>query len=143
MQILLNKTLSYRFIRFAIVGVLNTVLDLAILNLLVHFFHVTTPVVFSVCKGVSFLVAVTNSYFMNKHFAFNQKESKEGEFSKFFVLSIVGLGINISVASFVFYVLGQHSSILPPYLITSLSGIMGGMASFILNYFNYAYFVFK
>jgi putative flippase GtrA len=125
------------------VGVLNTVLDLAILNLLVYLFQVTTPFVFSVCKGVSFLIAVTNSYFMNKHFAFNKKESKEGEFSKFFFLSIIGLGVNISVASFAFYVLGQYPTILPLYVTTSLSGILGGVASFLLNYFSYAYFVFK
>ncbi len=142
-NLLINKILSYRFIRFAIVGVLNTILDLAVLNILVHLFHVETPSAFSICKGISFSVAVVNSYFMNKYFAFNQRESRGGEFYKFVMLSIVGLFVNISVASLAFYALGLYPQVFPPYIITSLSGIIGAGGSFMVNYFFYSYFVFK
>jgi len=70
-----SRSKIYQFIRFVFVGGINTVLDLAVLNLLVYVFAVTNPFIFSVCKGISFIVAVTNSYFMNKYFTFAKKET--------------------------------------------------------------------
>ena len=66
-----------KFIRFAIVGVINTIIDLGLLNILISIFGLAQPFLFSFYKGISFIIcALLNSYFMNKRFTFKVKENK-------------------------------------------------------------------
>ena len=95
----INKKTLYRFIRFGIVGVINTVLDLAILNFLVYLFKVENSYVFSLCKGLSFVFAVVNSYYMNKYFTFSKKNTTKKDFGLFILISLIGLVVNILVCN--------------------------------------------
>src|SRR3989338_6569912 len=58
---------------------------------------------FSIFKGISFVVAVTNSFFWNKYWAFEAGSSHGGkaEAIKFFAVNFVALAVNVSIASFV------------------------------------------
>jgi len=60
--------------RFAVIGILNTVLDFAVLNLLIDATGFNSGSGFIVIKGISFIVAVTNSYYWNKYWAFEIKQ---------------------------------------------------------------------
>lgn len=143
MTLLINKNQFYRLMRFAVVGAFNTILDLTILNLLVYLFIVNDPLVFSICKGVSFIIAVVNSFFMNKYFTFNKKITSKKDFYMFFVISIIGLFINILISSIMFYLLGLYPNIISIHFIATISGIIGAMFTMIINYISYSYFVFK
>jgi len=143
MILLVNKIKIYQFIRFVIVGIFNTILDLVVLNLLVYIFSISDPLSFSICKGVSFIVALVNSYFMNKYFTFAQKETTNKNFYVFVIFSLVGLIVNISISSLTFYLLGFYSSTLSIALVTTLSGMTGSAFGMLINYFNYSFFVFK
>lgn len=143
MTILVSKTKIYQFMRFAFVGVVNTVLDLVVLNLLVYIFDVHNPFIFSICKGVSFSIAVVNSYFMNKYFTFNKKETENKDFYLFIIISLIGLVINIVISSLLFYLLGLYSSYISVNLIATISAIIGSSVTMLVNYFGYSYFVFK
>jgi putative flippase GtrA len=140
---LLNRVNIYRFIRFGIVGGINTLLDLIVLNSLVYILSVTNPFVFSICKGISFFLALINSYFMNKYFTFAKKESKKNDFYKFIFFSLIGFIVNILASSFSFYLLTSYSNIFSVYVIVTLSGIIGALFSLTVNYFSYSYFIFK
>ena len=138
-----NKTKIYQFIRFAIVGGINTVLDLFVLNILVYVFVVTNPFIFSVCKGISFIVAVTNSYFMNKYFTFAKKQTANKDYYLFILISIIGLAINILISSIAFYLFRLYPNDVSINLIATISGVVGSVFSMVINYFCYSYFVFK
>lgn len=139
----INKTLILRLIRFSFVGVFNTLLDLGILNLLIYLFNVATPLTFSICKGISFSLAIINSYFMNKYFTFIKKEKSRKEFYSFVLVSIIGLFINIVVSSILFYLIGLYPQPISIHVIATLSAIIGAIFSMIINYIGYSYFVFK
>jgi len=85
-----NKT-SYptKFIKFALVGISDTVVDFGIFNLLSSIMgFATIP-----SSVVSFIAAVFNNFFWNRHWTY--PESKEFPFSeqfgKFGVVSLAGL----------------------------------------------------
>jgi len=96
-----------QFIRFFCVGLLNTTIDFAVLNFLIYLTGKSSGVYFPVFKSVSFIVAVTNSYFMNKYWTFKSfdnnanNSTKTGEFLKFLGIYIIGGGINVGVATYV------------------------------------------
>ena len=139
----INKKLILKLIRFSFVGVFNTLLDLGILNLLIYLFNVVTPLAFSICKGISFSLAIINSYFMNKYFTFIKKEKSRKEFYSFVLVSIIGLFINMVVSSFLFYLIGLSPQPISIHVIATLAAIIGAIFSMIINYIGYSYFVFK
>ena len=58
-------------------------------------------------KGISFIAAVVNSYFWNKYWVFaSTGKNKKGEFLKFFIISAIGFGINVGIASFAVNIVG-------------------------------------
>jgi putative flippase GtrA len=101
-------------------------------------------VAYSVFKAVSFIVATIAKYWANKFLAFEKKEmAKVGtEFTQFFVVTLIGLGINVAVASFVVNNIG------PQFGLTSeMWGNVGGIAAAIVgfgwNFLGYKFIVFK
>ncbi|MDD4606721.1 MAG: GtrA family protein [Patescibacteria group bacterium] len=89
-----NKNLQ-QFIRFSLVGVLNTCLDFLVytgLTRLISFFSQC----YLIANFISFVCAVISSYILNKNWTFQDK-SKQGnslKFSKFILVASVGLILN-------------------------------------------------
>ena len=95
--------------KFGAVGAVNTVLDFAVLNLLV--FGLGLAPLRS--KVFSTVVAATSSYAMNRHWTFRHRE-KQGvrrEYLLFFALNAVGLGISLLVLGVVRYGLDQDGAL--------------------------------
>ncbi len=87
-----------QFRRFAMVGIVNTLIDFAALNGLLWLFH--CPVGWRVfgCNALAFILAASNSYVLNKRWTFgNQAATSLPEISLFFSLTLVGLLINSTV----------------------------------------------
>ncbi len=96
-----------QFVKFGIVGGLNFLVDLGILNLLIFLTGITAGFYYSVFKASSFIVAVINSYFWNKYWTFHAGNGpRTVEFIKFFTVNLIGFGINVSTASFVVNTVG-------------------------------------
>src|SRR5690606_14239972 len=92
---------------FIIVGGLNTLVDFAVLNLLIAVFETPSGTLYSVFKGISFVVAVGNSYIWNKFWTFSSNEKTDPKkVLRFFTVSVVGFGINVIVASIIVNVVG-------------------------------------
>lgn len=91
---LLRRPGMRQFVKFGFVGASNTLLDFGIyasLTRLTEFFshHLLTA------NAISFTVAVSNSYFLNKHWTFRDTGRKYHiQFAKFFLSNCVALGIN-------------------------------------------------
>lgn len=141
----LDKNLVRQVSRFIVVGVINTAVDLIVLNILIH----TTGrglhggAYYSVFKGCSFVVATINSYFMNKYWTFAGAGGNNRliEMSEFIIVSVVGFFINVVVASSVV-------TWIPPVLgldkyWPSFGALCGTAVGLIWNFLGYKLVVFE
>ncbi len=137
-----QKTLI-QIIKFAVVGAINTAVDLSVLNMLMFITGIASGFYFSAFKALSFAVAVLNSYFMNKYWTFAVKgKKKEREFSQFFIISVGGIILNVGAASIIVNAVPNILSTSPQTWanVGALSGTFFGLT---WNFFGYKYFVFK
>lgn len=135
--------LSIQFIKFLLVGVLNTGIDFGVLNLLMFSTGITSGIYYSVFKAISFICSVTNSYIWNKRWTFKKGKSLEKkEFSKFFIISLMAFGINIGVASVLVNIIGPVGGI-SPYVWANISALAAAGFTTLINFFGYKYLVFK
>ncbi|MFY9457568.1 MAG: GtrA family protein [Candidatus Spechtbacterales bacterium] len=135
--------LGYQFYKFILVGVLNTLLDLAVLNGLIVLTGIAIGWHFSLFKGASFTIAVVNSYFWNKFWTFRKKGGVgASEFGQFLAVSLVGLGINVGAASLLVNVVGPKGD-MDPQLWANVGAVAAIAFSTIWNFIGYKFFVFK
>jgi len=139
--------------RFLLVGGSNTLVDITILNVLTAATQQYAGVWFPMFKGISFLVAVVNSYFWNKYWTFaEQKNGKQNtnqalgqkgkEFAQFVVVSGIGFLLNVATATVVVNVIG------PQFDISEKAwGTMGALAGTLVvltwNFLGYKFIVFR
>jgi len=134
----------YQFFKFCAVGILNTLVDLGVLNILIWFSGTAKGLPYSIFKGISFIVAVINSYFCNKFWTFNKKSriKLKEEFLKFFIVSLVGLAINVAVASSMVNIIGPQFN-LSEKSWANMGAILASLVGLIWNFIGYNFFVFN
>jgi len=138
-----------QFVRFGLIGGLNTGVDLAILNILMYSTGQFEGTPYTIFKGISFASAATFSYFMNKKWAFkdDSKEKAVQKFSQFFAVSVIGAVINVTVASLVVNYLkpliGSDFLFLNDGLWGSVGALFGTAIGLIWNFLGYKFLVFK
>lgn len=88
----------HQFVKFLIVGGLNTSIDFGILNIISMRYGIYAGVKIIGINPLSFVMAVTNSFFWNKYWTFGEKTAPEfKEAAKFLSVTMVGLFINTAV----------------------------------------------
>ncbi len=139
-----------QFFRFGLIGGLNTGVDLAILNILMILSGLSEGAPYAYFKAISFCAAATFSYFMNKKWAFkdNSKKKEVKKFSQFFIVSLVGAVINVTVATLIVtYIKPSMGGVLVIPLSNPLWGTVGALGGtafgLIWNFFGYKLLVFK
>ena len=132
----------YTFFKFFCVGVLNTALDLMVLNILIYFFGTGVHgELFVVFKSISFLAAVANSYILNKWWVFrHDTPTNVKEPLLFLIISAVGFWINVSISFAVFTLFVQQAS---PQLAANIGALMGTFVVLGWNFLGYRFLVFK
>jgi putative flippase GtrA len=132
-----------QFIRFFCVGSFNTVIDFTVLNFLIYVTGKTSGIYFPVFKSISFIIAVTNSYFMNKYWTFKSSDNaKAGEFMKFFGVNIVGWLINVGVATYVVNFVSAPAGI-SPVLWANIGAVSAVAFTLTWNFIGMKFIVFK
>ncbi|HVE97888.1 MAG TPA: GtrA family protein [Mycobacteriales bacterium] len=101
------EVVIHEIAKFGLVGAFNAILDIGLANVL-HFRVGLGPLT---SKTLATAVAATSSYFMNRHwsFAHRARTTFRREYTLFFFLNAVGLGIALLVVGFVRYALGFSS----------------------------------
>lgn len=140
-----------QFIRFGLIGGMNTGVDLVILNILMFLTGFVDGTPYTLFKSISFLFAATFSYFMNKRWAFKDTSKKKSvqKFSQFFIVSIIGAVINVSVATLVVAYLkpmvgNEIFSIgISGQLWGTVGALFGTAVGLVWNFFGYKFLVFK
>ncbi len=91
-----------RFLKFAFVGLIGTVVDIGIFNFLIHYvFHVTKedtgPTL--VASTISFTIAVVNNFIWNRYWTYPDSRSHSVwmQLVQFFVVNVGGLLIRAGV----------------------------------------------
>ena len=136
MKKFLTKFLDKTFLRFVIVGVINTIFGTAIMFVFYNVFHLS----YWISSASNYFFGSILSYFLNKHFTFQYKERDLGVVGRFI--------LNISVCYLAAY------GIAKPLFRWMLSGfsasvqdnvaMLGGMVLFVMfNYLGQRFFAFK
>lgn len=150
-----KKDLMFQIGKFVIVGGINTGIDFVVLNILMFMTGYSEGPYFAVLKGLSFIVAVTNSYIMNKFWTFKEKGKTDvsRQFTQFFIVSLIGMGINVTVASLVVNFIPRPSfiadivvgskTIQGVVLWANVGTLTATFAALVWNFIGYKMFVFK
>lgn len=132
-----------QFVKFGIVGGLNAAIDLGVLNLFIYGTGIATGAHFSLFKSISFIVAVSNSYFWNKYWTFRADgEPKAKEFLGFFLVNIVGFGINVGVATVVVNFVSIPAGV-SVELWANISAVSAAIITLFWNFAGMKFLVFK
>ena len=153
LAIFLGKRLAvlYQLAKFILVGGMNTLVDLGILNLLIFVFSISSGLGYSAFKGVSFLAATTNSYFWNRIWTFSKNgpllhssrpEKETGKFGQFLVISTIGFLINVGVASLVVNFIGPQFG-LAIKTWANVGALVSSLLGLAWNFLGYKFVVFK
>jgi putative flippase GtrA len=81
------------FVKYSIVGVIGTIIDVGSLYLMVQFSKIdpNTNKIFYLFVSIAFLLAVLNNYVLNKIWTFRDKSTNiKTQFLKFLLVSIIG-----------------------------------------------------
>lgn len=148
----------WQLAKFVLIGGLNTVVDLGVLAFVTFLFRsylgisskdlffgsIAAITFYSLFKATSFIVANINSYYWNKYWTFEHGAVKKTatEFTQFFVVSVIGFVINVTIASYVFKAVNPLAG-----LNSDQWGLMGAAAGSIAglawNFIGYKFIVFK
>jgi putative flippase GtrA len=90
------------FCKFALVGMLNTGVDVAIFSLLIW-----TGVSYLAAQIVSYSCGAANSYLLNKAWTFRSCGLSYPEMVRFAAVNLVSLGISIALLAFFHHVAGM------------------------------------
>lgn len=106
-----HKESFWQFVKFNLVGVMNTGVDFAVFTLLVWLgtYYLTA-------QCISYAAGTLNSYFVNKFWTFRERESRErkgnrGQFIRFAALNVFSLALSLGLLYLMSHMMG-----LPPLL---------------------------
>lgn len=91
MEQLISKAFILKFLKFGIVGASGMVIDFAT----TYFFKEIVKIQKYVANAIGFTLAAVFNYFLNRVWTFESHNANiPFEFMKFFIVSLIGLGIN-------------------------------------------------
>ncbi len=144
---MLNLLIVRQAVKFILVGILNTLIDLGVLNLLIFLTGIASGFGYSAFKGISFIVAVINSYILNKFWTFKSAGGNQAarEFGQFFIVSAIGFGINVGVASLVVNVIGNPFAFsgISDKIWANVGALSATFCAMAWNFIGYKFMVFR
>lgn len=133
-----------QFAKFAAAGSANTALDIGILNGLMFITVIAAGYWYAVFKAISFAAAVVSSYFLNRYWTFETKtNASTKEFGQFLVVSLIGLVVNVSVASLLVVKIGSPFESITQTQWATASALCATFVALIWNFLGYKFIVFK
>lgn len=116
MSILTNKKERTRFIKFGIVGIIGSVIDFGVFNLLTILANCSS----TISNIISFTLAVINNFILNRYWTY--PDTKETPFMKqmvqFSIVSGLGLAIRVPLFKYLEYLLIPLAARIVPNLLT-------------------------
>lgn len=130
--------------KFLLIGIFFALIDIAVLDVLLNVFNITSGTLYSVFVAMSFVLVTSVKYVADKYWAFEktEKEKMGKEFIKFFIVTLISGGIQTWIASFLVNDVGPQfgASSLVWANVGKIAGV--GVAS-VWNFLGYKFVVFK
>ena len=120
--------------RFALVGGIGSVLNVAVFYVIADLLHVNA----TIASTIAFAVAVTQNYFLNRRYSFRRRNQDKISFlsyGRYVLVNLVGLAVNLVCLNLVLHFFAPR-----PKVIAQIVGIGFGT---IFNYVGSRFFVFK
>lgn len=135
------RGLIYELGKFGIVGGTAFAIDTLILNVLLH--NGMEPLV---AKTISTVLATTVAFFGNRYWTWRHQAHRHmaRQYTMFFLLNAIGLGIALGCLAISHYALGQIWPVLQTQLADNISGqLIGTAAGTLFRFWSYRRFVFR
>lgn len=131
-----------QFGRFFAVGVLNTLIDFGILNILSRTTGIAAGFLLGGVNVPGFLIAIVNSYLWNKLWVFKEgSQNLFAAFPKFFAVTLMGLLTNSAIVIFFTTYLAPSTG-LTPNIALNVGKLLATVISLVVNFLGYKFFVF-
>lgn len=93
-----EKSEHIRFVKFAVVGAIGSLIDIGVMNLMTQAFHL--PLVLG--GSISFVCAVTNNFFGNRYWTYPDSRSRpiHHQLGMFFIVNAIGIAIRIPILKY-------------------------------------------
>lgn len=132
-----------QFMRFAFVGILNTLIDFGVLNVLLWLNGYSVGLWLFLFNSLAFVLASGNSYLWNKYWTFgDERPVTLSQAGLFFLLTSIGLVINCSVV-FLLTFSGWSPLAVTTLVWINLAKVAATLASLIWNFCSYRWWVFR
>jgi len=134
----------YQFAKYFLVGILTTMIDLKIFDLLISVIGLNIGIISGTAKALSFLISVIVKFIGNKLWVFENKEKSSlgKEFITFLLVTFVGLLIDIGGFFYFAKVLGPQFN-MPIAAWVKISVIAAAILAAVWNFLSYKFIVFK
>src|SRR5213593_2010571 len=131
----------YQFTKYALVGGLNFLLDIGVLNLLIAITGISRGGYANGFKATSFLVALVWSFAWNKFWTFSSASTTEAgrQFVKFFVVSAVGLLINVTAFSLINNNSGWYHEAVSARAWVNIAAVGASITAIVWNFLGYKF----
>ena len=130
-----------QMVRFGLVGGLNTLLDLLILNVLLLLFPTTSTITLLAYNALAFSLGAVNSFLLNKYWTFGHRQNTTlKELSRFMITTLCGIGWSTLVLWLASIVL--HPLVLNATLWANAAKIVSVVSGALLSYLGMRLWVF-
>lgn len=137
---------SVQLCKCGIVGVSNTLINLAVFNLLIYITKINTGSIIKFFTGIAFCFAVTNSFIWNKKWTFRNKAVDTAALKKqivaFLFISLGGLALSMYTAELVVVKIGSQFGI-SNTIWSNIGNISAMIITILWNFTGYKLIVFK
>ena len=129
-----------RFAKFSIIGSLNFLVDIAVLNILSYITGFNKGVFAAIFSAISFLIANVSSYYLNRKWTFRNNE-KKSRYKVFLAISVMGIVANMLIVyNFTTYISQPYFS---DIMWLNVSKIIATGFVMFFNYYGYKKYVFN
>ncbi len=130
--------------KYGVIGVLNTFLSAGIYNFLIFITNIASGLIVDSFFIVAFIITVTNSFFWNRYWTFEEKGTEtvgKDAFQFFFVSTVVAV-INIGILHIIINVIGAPAD-MDLKIWANIALALTIITAFLGNFFGYKFIVFK
>lgn len=134
-----TKKVFFQFITYVLIGGINFLLNLGIINLLMYITKIYSGFFMFIFGIIAFIIYSTNGFFMNKKLTFKSNTKNTAYFSYISVMAIAAIVNSTLLTLFSSYNFLNINPLIWANISIFLTSIITGTLSFLVNKF----FVFK